>query len=463
MKFTKTNLRGVVIVEPVVFGDNRGYFMETYNEGEFTSNGIFNKFMQDNQSFSSQKGIVRGLHFQKDPHSQAKLVRCNKGAILDVAVDIKKGSSTYLQYVGAELTEENKRMLMIPRGYAHGFLTLTDDVEVIYKADNLYNKESDRSVRYNDSAIGINWGVENPILSAKDTNNHNIEDTDNNYAITVLVTGVNGQLGHDVVKRCQELGYNAIGADIGDFDITDEDATFKFITNCNPDVVVHCAAYTAVDKAESDVERCTKINVTGTENIAKAVKTIDATMVYISTDYVYGGKGDQAHNTDSELCPLNVYGKSKLDGENVAAKFVDKLFIVRTSWVFGINGNNFIKTMLKLAKERDELSVIDDQVGSPTYTPDLARIVVDMISTNKYGVYHATNENYCSWYEFATEIFKQSNINIKVNKTTSDRYVTAAVRPLNSKLDKSCLDKAGFERLPSWQDALKRYLEELNK
>lgn len=463
MKFTKTKLKGVVIVDPIVFGDNRGYFTEVYNEGEFNANGINNKFVQDNQSFSSQKGIIRGLHFQKNPCAQAKLMRCNKGAILDVAVDIRKGSPTYLQSVTVELSGENKRMLMIPRGYAHGFVTLTDDVEVLYKCDNLYNKECDRSLRYNDPSFAINWNVVNPILSAKDTNNKNLADTDCNFAIKVLVTGYKGQLGFDVVKRCESLGFNAIGADIDDFDITDEAATYKFITECNPDIVVHCAAYTAVDKAESDVERCTKINVTGTENIAKAVKAIDAGMVYISTDYVYEGTGDTARTPDSKLAPLNAYGVSKLAGEIATSKFVEKLFIVRTSWVFGINGNNFIKTMLKLAVDHKELNVVSDQVGSPTYTPDLARIIVDMIQTEKYGTYHASNENYCSWNEFAKEIFKVAGLDIKVNPITTDKYITAAKRPLNSRLDKTCLDKAGFKRLPTWQDALNRYMEELKK
>ncbi len=463
MKFTKTQLRGVVIVDPVVFGDNRGYFMETYNEGEFNANGIFNRFVQDNQSFSAYKGVLRGLHFQNNPHAQAKLVRCNKGAILDVAVDIKKGSSTYLKYVAVELSAENKRMLMVPKGYAHGFVTLTDDVEVIYKVDSLYNKETDRSIRFDDPAIGVEWGIENPILSAKDSNSSRLCDSDCNFALKVLVTGVKGQLGYDVVKRCKELGYNVVGADIDDFDITDEEAAFKYITECNPDAVVHCAAYTAVDNAENDVERCTKINETGTENIAKAVKAIDAAMVYISTDYVYGGEGEEAYTTDSSLQPLNAYGVSKLAGEKAAAKHVDKLFIVRTSWVFGLNGNNFVKTMLRLAKERDELNIVADQIGSPTYTPDLARLIVDMISTDKYGVYHGTNENYCSWYEFATEIFRQAGVNIKVNPILSEQYVTAAKRPKNSRLDKTCLDKSGFERLPSWQDALRRYLEEIKQ
>jgi dTDP-4-dehydrorhamnose reductase/dTDP-4-dehydrorhamnose 3,5-epimerase len=463
MKFTKTKLRGVVIVDPIVYGDNRGYFMETYNEGEFKSNFINYNFVQDNQSFSSQKGIIRGLHFQKDPHAQAKLMRCNKGSIIDVAVDIRKGSSTYLQSVAVELNSENKRMLMIPRGFAHGFVTLTDDVEVVYKVDNLYNKECDRSLRYNDPSINFNWGVEKPILSAKDTLNCNLIDSDCNFTIKVLVTGVKGQLGYDVVKRCESLGFNVVGVDIDNFDITDCEATAKYIVDCNPDVVVHCAAYTAVDKAESDREKCFRINELGTENIAKAVKNIDASMVYISSDYVYGGIGDTAYTPDSKLAPLNVYGESKLAGEVVAAKHLDKLFIIRTSWVFGLNGNNFIKTMLKLASERDELNVVADQIGSPTYTPDLAKLIVDMIQTEKYGTYHASNENYCSWYEFANEIFKFAGKNIKVNKATTESYITPAKRPKNSRLDKTCLDKAGFERLPSWQNAMERYIKELQK
>lgn len=461
MQFTKTKLRGVVIVDPIKYGDNRGYFMEVYNEDEFEKNNLSYKFVQDNQSFSSQKGIIRGLHFQNEPYAQAKLVRCNKGKIVDVAVDIKKGSPTYLQSVAVELSEENKRMLMIPRGYAHGFITLTDDVEVMYKVDNLYNKQCDRSIRYNDKDINFDWKQENPILSAKDKENCCIKDSDCNFTIKVLVTGVNGQLGYDVVKRLGELGLEAKGVDINDFDITDEVHVFEYIKKYNPDVVVHCAAYTAVDKAENDREKCFLINQKGTENIAKAVKAIDASMVYISTDYVYNGEGIEPHFTNSEVQPVNAYGQSKLEGEKAAKKHLDKLFIVRTSWVFGKNGNNFVKTMLRLSGEKDKLSVVSDQIGSPTYTVDLAKLICDMIQTEKYGTYHGTNSGYCSWFDFAKKILELSEKSTEVIAIDSEGYKTVAKRPKNSRMDSGCLEQAGFEVLPQWEDALKRYLKEI--
>lgn len=461
MQFIKTKLRGVIIVDPIKHGDNRGYFMEVYNESEFEKNNLYYKFVQDNQSFSSQKGTLRGLHFQNQPYAQAKLMRCNKGKIIDVAVDIKKGSATYLQTVAVELSEDNKRMLMIPKGYAHGFVTIEDDVEVIYKVDNFYNKDCDRGIRYDDPEINFNWLEENPILSAKDIGSCHIKNSDCNFTIKVLVTGVNGQLGYDVVKRLSELGLEAKGVDINDFDITDERQVFNYIKNYNPDVVVHCAAYTAVDKAENDEEKCFLINKNGTENIAKAVKAIDASMVYISTDYVYGDGGNTPHSVDSKLLPLNVYGKSKLAGERAAAFHVEKLFIVRTSWVFGKNGNNFVKTMLRLSGEKDNIEVVADQIGSPTYTVDLAKLICEMIQTEKYGIYHGTNCGYCSWYDFAKKIFDMTGKTTQVTATDSESYKTAAKRPQNSRMDNKCLTLAGFEVLPHWESALERYIKEI--
>ena len=463
MKIIDTKLRGVKIVEPVAYGDNRGWFMETYNEGVFHKNNLYYNFVQDNQSFSAQKGILRGLHFQNNPCAQAKLVRCTQGAILDVAVDIRKGSDTYLQYVAVELSAENKKQLLIPRGFAHGFATLTDNVMVQYKVDNLYSKEHDRGIQYCDPSIGVEWGLKDPILSVKDTTSPMLKDSDANFTIKVLVTGVNGQLGHDLVKKLNAEGFECKGTDINDFDITDEESTRDFIVKYNPDVVVHCAAYTAVDRAEADAESCTKVNVTGSENIAKACKLIDAKMVYISTDYVYNGKGDKPFKTTDEIAPLSVYGKTKYQGEEACRKHLDKLFVVRTSWVFGKNGNNFVKTMLRLAGERDSLSVVSDQIGSPTYTVDLADFLFYIIQTDKYGIYHCSNEDFCSWNEFAKEIFRLSGINIEVKEVLTRDYKSAAVRPLNSRLDKKCLEDCGYGKMPSWKDALKRYLEELKQ
>lgn len=277
----------------------------------------------------------------------------------------------------------------------------------------------------------------------------------------VLVTGAGGQLGYDVIKVLKQRNIECIGTDIAEFDITDFAVTDMFITKCHPDVVIHCAAYTAVDKAEDNQEICYSINVKGTENIAKVCKMIDAKMIYISTDYVFPGKGENFYEVDDQTGPLNVYGQTKLDGEKAVRAIVDRHFIVRISWVFGKNGNNFIKTMLKLGKDHEEINVVSDQFGSPTYTADIAPLLCDMIVTDKFGTYHATNEGICSWAEFAQEIFRQASYSTKVNFIFTAEYPTRAVRPLNSRLSKFNLDKAGFDRLPSWKEAIDSYLKEL--
>ena len=277
----------------------------------------------------------------------------------------------------------------------------------------------------------------------------------------VLVTGIGGQLGYDVMKVLHHRNIDCLGADLAEFDITDFVATEKFIKEYNPDAVIHCSAYTAVDKAEDNRDICYNVNVNGTKNIATVCKSIDAKMIYISTDCVFPGKGDGFYEVNDQTSPINVYGQTKLAGEYAVKDYISKYFIVRISWVFGFNGNNFIKTMLRLGTEKKELNVVGDQVGSPTYTADLAVLLCDMIITDKYGVYHATNEGACSWAEFAEEIFKQADLKVKVNYISSDDYQTKAKRPKNSRLSKSELEKNGFEKLPSWQDALKRYLLEL--
>lgn len=278
----------------------------------------------------------------------------------------------------------------------------------------------------------------------------------------VLVTGVKGQLGHDVVGELEKRGHIAIGVDIEEMDITDRVSVETVITKANPDAVIHCAAYTAVDAAEDNVELCRKVNAEGTRNIAAVCKTLACKLMYISTDYVFNGQGERPWEPDDEREPLNVYGQTKYEGE-LAVEELEKFFIVRIAWVFGVNGKNFIKTMLNLGKTRDTITVVNDQIGSPTYTYDLARLLVDMAETEKYGRYHATNEGLCSWYEFACEIFKQAGMNVKVLPVTSEQYPARAKRPMNSRMDKSKLDDMGFERMPSWQDALGRYLKELDK
>ena len=276
----------------------------------------------------------------------------------------------------------------------------------------------------------------------------------------VLVTGVKGQLGYDVMNELAGRGHEGIGVDIQEMDITDAASVEKVITEAAPDAVIHCAAYTAVDAAEDNVDLCRRVNAGGTENIARVCKALNCKMMYISTDYVFNGQGTRPWEPDDKREPLNVYGQTKYEGE-LAVETLEKFFLVRIAWVFGVNGKNFIKTMLNLGKTRDHLTVVADQIGSPTYTYDLARLLVDMIGTDKYGRYHATNEGLCSWYEFACEIFKQAGMNVTVSPVTSDQYPAKAKRPMNSRMDKSKLDEMGFKRLPSWQDALGRYLKEI--
>ena len=302
----------------------------------------------------------------------------------------------------------------------------------------------------------------------------------------VLVTGVSGQLGHDVMNELAKRGYTGVGSDIApeysgvddntavvnmeyvQMDITDEKAVDEIITRVNPDVIVHCAAWTAVDMAEDDdkVEKVRAVNAGGTRNIAKAAKKLDCKMVYISTDYVFDGQGEKPWEPDcKDYKPLNVYGQTKLEGELAVSELLDKYFIVRIAWVFGVNGKNFIKTMINVGKTHDTVRVVNDQIGTPTYTLDLSVLLVDMIETDKHGYYHATNEGgYISWYDFTLEIYKQAGLDTKVIPVTTKEYgLSKAARPFNSRLDKSKLVKNGFTPLPTWQDATRRYVELLKK
>lgn len=284
----------------------------------------------------------------------------------------------------------------------------------------------------------------------------------------ILVTGVKGQLGFDCVKELTKRGYtDVLGIDIEVLDITNQEAVNKFISDYNPDIVMHNAAWTAVDKAEEMPEKVYKVNALGPKYIAEACKLVNAKMVYISTDYVFDGNGTKSFEVNDPKNGLSVYGKTKSQGEDFVTSILDSYFIVRISWVFGINGNNFVKTMLKLANMgKTELNVVSDQIGSVTYTADLAVLLCDMIETEKYGIYHATNEGIISWYDFACEIFKQANINMKVNPITTEEYSklvpNQAKRPLNSRMSKKTLVENGFSLLPDWKDALSRYLKELN-
>lgn len=280
----------------------------------------------------------------------------------------------------------------------------------------------------------------------------------------VLVTGVKGQLGYDVVRELEKRGHTAIGVDVEEMDITDAMTVDRVISDSMVDAVVHCAAYTAVDAAEDNVGVCTKINADGTENIVKVCKKLDIKMIYISTDYVFDGQGNRPWEPDDVVTePLNMYGMSKYLGEQAVQKYLEKFYIVRIAWVFGINGKNFIKTMLRLGKENGKVSVVNDQFGSPTYTEDLAVLLVDMVETNRYGIYHATNEGFCSWYEFACEIFRQAGMDVEVTPVSSNEFPAKAKRPFNSRMSKEKLVANGYRKLPTWQDATARYVKLLEE
>ncbi|WML54768.1 dTDP-4-dehydrorhamnose reductase [Neobacillus sp. PS3-12] len=277
----------------------------------------------------------------------------------------------------------------------------------------------------------------------------------------VVVTGAKGQLGQDVMKQLQAQNHEAFGTDRDDLDITNEADVLKFISDVKPDVILHCAAYTNVDAAEADRETAYQVNAVGTENMAKAAKAVDAKILYISTDYVFDGTATEPYEVEQPTKPLGVYGETKFAGEEFLKKHVEKYFIVRTAWVFGIGGNNFVKTMIRLGEERGEVGVVHDQVGSPTYTVDLASFMLELMKTDKFGTYHATNGGVCSWYEFAVEVFKQAGMSqVKVSPLTTDQFPRPAKRPAYSVLSKQKMEEAGFTPLRDWKEALAAYLAE---
>lgn len=277
----------------------------------------------------------------------------------------------------------------------------------------------------------------------------------------VLVTGVSGQLGFDVVKELESKGHQAYGTVRSDFDMTNESEILAYVRKTLPDAIIHCAAYTNVDKAETDKETAYAVNGLGTKYLAQAAKEINAKMIFVSTDYVFDGSANEPYEVDHPTNPIGVYGETKLAGEEFMKSILERFFIVRTSWVYGANGNNFVKTMLRLGNERGEVGVVHDQVGSPTYTVDLAAFLVELIESEKYGIYHATNEGKCSWYEFAVEIFKQAGLSVKVKPLTTDQFPRPAARPKYSVLSKKKVREMGFLSFRSWEDALSSFLKEI--
>ena len=477
----ETELKDSYILIPKRFGDERGYYSSQFVASELEDLKIPNNRIEQLAQSKSSKGIIRGLHYQEDPCCQAKFVKCEQGAVLDVIVDLRKDSPTYKKWISVELTPENGKILYVPRGFAHGFVSLKDETRFEYLVDNHYKPSHEGGIAWNDPEVNIDWqfekyGITEPVLSEKDKIRGTLKEVNPNFYMhkRYLVTGCKGQLGYDVVKELNERGiYDILNLDVDDMDITNREFVRKTIMEYKPEYIIHCAAYTAVDKAEENEEFVRKINVEGTKNIADVCKEIGSKMVYISTDYVFDGKKDKEDKyiEDDMTNPLSVYGKTKREGE-LAALENPKTFVLRTAWVFGINGNNFVKTMLGLSEKYDEIKVVNDQIGSPTYTKDLAKTICNIIDTDRYGIYHCTNSGYCSWAEFAKYILKDTNTKV-IPVTTEEYYrpkyeeaklkgitLHIAERPLISKLDKAKLSDIGLY-MPRWEDAVDRYKMEL--
>ena len=484
MKKIETNLKDCYILEPKRFGDERGYF-ESVTKEQLEELG-FNGFSQISNS-QSDKGIVRGLHFQKDPYCQAKVVRCHRGAVIDVVVDMRKDSPTYGQSTAVELTPENGRLLYVPRGFAHGYVALEDKSLFEYYVDNTYMPRKEDGILWNDPALQIDWdeilkkcGVTEPVLSSKDQVRKPLEENTTVFKREpkrYLITGFKGQLGYDIARELDARGeHEYLALDIDEMDITNREQVMKTVKTYKPDVIFHCAAWTAVDKAEEEAneKKVYDINVKGTKNLTDASIEVGAKMVYMSTDYVFDGTKEGLYTEEDQVNPRSVYGTTKFLGEQEVRRNPNH-FITRISWVFGINGNNFIKTMLKLSDKYQQLTVVNDQIGSPTYTVDLAKLLVEMVQTDKYGTYNVNNEGYVTWADFAKYIMESNGKTTEIIPVTTEEYyapqykkaeedgrkLVIAYRPHNSKLDKSKLEEAGFAKLPSWQDATDRYCKEL--
>lgn len=485
MKKIATELNDCYILEPDRFGDDRGYFSPYFIQKQIEKLGLeFKQVVQANRSKSS-KGVLRGLHFQQNPKCQAKIVEVIKGRAIDVVVDLRRDSSTYGKFTTVELNDTNNRQLFVPRGFAHGFISLEDDTIFQYLIDNEYEPKLEAGILWNDKDININWDqilfenyIDNPLLSDKDTKHPSLKDNNVIFKkeFKYLITGYNGQLGYEVKKQLLNDGVkeeNILALDIDEMDITNKEQVLKIVKEFKPDTIFHCAAWTAVDKAEEpdNKAKCYNVNVNGTANMVKAAKEVGAKIVYISTDYVFDGTNKEMYKPEDKANPKSVYGLTKYMGEEEVRKY-ENSFIIRTAWVFGINGKNFVKTMIALS-EKPEITVVNDQFGTPTYAKDLARVAYELSQTNKYGTYHCTNSGSCSWYEFASYILKDRNTKVKpvsTEKFYEPQYEKAkeegknlyvAYRPRNSILDKSKLTEAGIELPQDWKSATDEFLFEL--
>ena len=469
-KFKKieTGIAGLYILEPTVFGDERGFFLETYNKKEFEEISIFEEFVQDNHS-KSKKGVLRGLHFQTK-HSQGKLVRVIKGSVYDIAVDIRKNSSTFGKWHGIELSAENKKMFFIPKGFAHGFLTLEDDTEFQYKCTDLYMPQYDSGIMWNDKDININWNFEkyglkeeDIVLSEKDKKHQSFKEYTEKYiGENVLLTGADGQLGQDFQKLLDKLGIKYTTTDYKELDVTDKEKVKEFVESNNFTMIINCAAYNNVDKAEEESEKCYALNSHVPKYLAEICKEKNIVFVTYSTDFVFDGEKEIPYIEEDIPNPLSIYSKAKLEGERYSLEY-EKSFVIRTSWVFGMGNNNFCKQVINWSKGKDKLRIVDDQISSPTYSKDLAEYSWELIQTDKYGLYHLSNDGEASKFEQAQYILKKIGWNGILERAKTKDFPLPAKRAEYSKLDSSKLEGVIDKKIPHWKSGIDRFLEEMKE
>ncbi len=465
----KEILKDCYILIPNKFVDTRGSYSPVFIEEFNKQNGInFGGVVQEAIA-TNKKGSVRGLHFQKDPYAQGKYVTCTKGKIIDIVVDLRSDSPTFGKYAHVELSPENRVHLLVPAGFAHGYVSLEDGSELKYMVTEHYRKYLESGIQIMDPRFQVQeilkkYNIQNIDIKEEDQKRPNFNPNENYFFTNYryLVTGCSGQLGYDVVKELKNQKVeDVIALTSKEMDITNKELVQKIITEYAPNHIIHCAAFTNVDDAEKEKELCYKVNVEGTKNITYASSWVDAKLTFISTDYVFDGTKD-TYDINDQVNPINYYGYTKTLAEDIVRKY-DKSFIVRTSSVFGINGNNFIKKILTKAKTNPELKVVCDEYMRPTYTKDLAKLLIEMQNTTKYGTYHATNMDNLTWYQLAKYVLQECNIDIPIKPVSSSEFPSPAKRPKNSILLNTSLKENGFELLRGSLEAVRDYLQELKE
>lgn len=466
-KKIKTKIEGLYIIEPTVFGDNRGFFLESYQYEEFKELGIPNHFIQDNHS-KSMKGVLRGIHFQKGEFAQAKLVRVFKGAVLDIAVDLRPNSKTFGKYEAVLLNEENKKMFFIPRGFGHGFLTLEEETEFFYKCDNQYAPEFESGILWNDDELAIDWKLEeygfqkeNIILSEKDKKNQSFAEYKKaQQEENILILGSKGQLGTEFCKLFDKLSIPYIPTDKLELDITNKDLIEKFLENKRITHIINCAAYNDVDKAEEERNACECLNSNTIEILTSVAKDRNIYFVTYSTDFVFDGSKKMPYTEQDLASPLSYYGNSKRKGELFALHY-EKGLVIRTSWVYGIANNNFCKQVIEWSKKKEELRIVGDQISSPTSAKDLALFSWLLIQKRKYGLYHFSNDGEASKYDQAKFILDYIGWEGELYRANSSEFLLKAKRPEYSKLQSKKIEEAVGMRIPDWRISMIEFLEEV--